>query len=173
MKMWKEDFNLDIPLSVAQFSKEAAEYEYTIIDKEKDMDKYLENLLKRLRDKGIPMVVASSSTRFRAKKILDILEISDYFKDVVSCEDVENHEPATDAVILASEILNLKPNQCIVIEDSAHGIKAAKKAGCRTIGYAFYSDEQVESLSKAGADLVITSFKDLDINKLFDFMYQN
>jgi HAD superfamily hydrolase (TIGR01509 family) len=159
---WKRDFGFEIPLSAEQFSAEAAEFEYGFIDVNEGKDAFLVPLLEGLKAKGVPMIVASSSTKKRAEKILEILDIKKYFLDVVSCEDVERHEPATDAVELAAEKLGLSLEKCIVVEDAASGIRAAKDAGCKAVGYAVYSDEQAENLRRAGADLVVRSFENVD-----------
>jgi HAD superfamily hydrolase (TIGR01509 family) len=159
--MWKEDFDLTIPISLEQFSKEAFEAELDIIDRRKEYDENLIEFLEVMGKRGVPMVVASSSTRERVERILCILGLTKYFRGIVSCEDVKNHEPSTDTLKEASKKLNVDLDRCIVIEDSVSGIIAAKKAGCGTIGYAIYSDEQYNSLVEARADIVIKDFKDL------------
>lgn len=159
--MWKKDFGLEIPMTAKQLSQEAGDLEYGFIDVEKERDEKLISLLDDLKERGVPMVVATSSTRDRAERILEILGLKGYVRDVVSCEDVENHEPAIETVSAAAKKLGLDFRQCIVVEDAASGIRAAKKAGCKTVGFAVYSDEQYDSLVKAGADLVVREFGEL------------
>src|SRR3989344_5106843 len=166
IKMWKEDLGFDMPLSLKQLSEESAEIQYKNIDKEQERDSALIRLLDDLKKRKVPMIVATSSTRGRALKILNILDLSHYFIDVVSCDDVVKHEPATDTIYLASQKMNLPLTHCIVIEDAASGISAAKKAGCKTIGYAVYSEDQYKSLVDAGADKVIRDFKEIDYSVL-------
>jgi HAD superfamily hydrolase (TIGR01509 family) len=160
-EMWKRDFNIVIPIPIIQFSKEAFAVEAAMIDTKKEYDPNLIAFLENMSKRGVPMVVGSSSTRERAEKILEVLNLRKYFKGVVSCEDVKNHEPSTDTLTEASKRLGVGLDKCIVIEDSASGIRAAKKAGCLAIGYAIYSEEQYQSLVGAKADKVIRDFKDL------------
>jgi len=169
-KMWKRDFDLNIPLTVGQFSKEASEFEYGMIDINEGKDDYLIPLLEELKAKGVPMVVATSSTKERAEKILEVLGLRKYVSDVVSCEDVEKHEPAIDTVSIAAEKLGLSPEQCIVVEDAASGILAAKKAGCKTVGYVVYSDEQYEKLKETGADIVVRNFGEVSYGMFRDLI---
>lgn len=163
-KMWKNDLGLEIPIPLDQFSKEAVSVEMDLIDRRKEHDENLIRFLDKMQENNVPMIVASSSTKERAEKILSVLGLKKYFIGVVSCEDVLNHEPSIDTLALASKKLGIPLSQCIVIEDSASGILAAKKAGCLAIGYAIYSEEQYTSLINAGADIVLKNFRELNLS---------
>ena len=88
------------------------------------------------RLKSIPMAVATMSNRTEAQFSLTKTKIRDYFKGVVTANDVENHKPAPDCYLKACEILQMPPKSCIGIEDSVSGIHASKNAGLFTIGVA-------------------------------------
>ena len=165
IRMWKEDFNIDVPISPEQFSKEAAKEEYSMIDPSKEYDQHLIKLLEELKDHQIPMAVVTSSTKERAENILKILNLKKYFDFIVSAEDAKN-EPSAEAFSIAVKKLGLSPRDCIVIEDAASGIQAAKKAGCKTMGYSIYSNEQYKSLKKINPDLLIKDFKELSYDTL-------
>ena len=83
-----------------------------------------------------PKAVATMSNRHEAQFSLTKTGIIDYFRGVVTANDVENHKPAPDCYIRACTILNLDPVDCIGIEDSVSGISASKNAGLYTIGVA-------------------------------------
>ena len=85
--------------------------------------------LARWRDS--PLALATSSARFEAELILDHLGLQDFFDPVITCDDVPKAKPAPDCYLLASDRLRIRPGECVVIEDSAHGIRAALDAGMR------------------------------------------
>jgi beta-phosphoglucomutase-like phosphatase (HAD superfamily) len=55
--------------------------------------------------------------------------------------------------------LGLPAEECLVIEDSLHGLAAARAAGCRTLGLA--TSYSVETLTAAGADYVCASYTEV------------
>ena len=74
--------------------------------------------------------VATSSDPVRAARSLAITKIADYFgPNVFSATMVKNGKPAPDLFLHAAHSLNAAPQQCVVIEDSAYGLMAAKSAG--------------------------------------------
>lgn len=77
--------------------------------------------------------VVSSGERFWGENALDKLELFKYFDLVIFGEDVKNHKPHPEPFLKAAEILNLEPEQCLVIEDSENGVKASKEAGMLVI----------------------------------------
>lgn len=93
----------------------------------------IENLLKILKDSDIRIGLASSSPRGFIELILSNLGIIEYFAVVVSGEEVERSKPAPDIFLKAAELLKVNPSNCIVIEDSRNGVKAAKDAGMKCI----------------------------------------
>jgi beta-phosphoglucomutase-like phosphatase (HAD superfamily) len=56
------------------------------------------------------------------------------FDVIVTGEQVVNKKPAPDIFLHASKQLGLDPSECLVLEDAINGIKAAKAAGCKSIG---------------------------------------
>lgn len=52
---------------------------------------------------------------------------------VISADDVRRGKPAPDGYVLAAQSLGFEPEQCLVVEDSAHGIAAGKAAGMDVI----------------------------------------
>lgn len=92
-------------------------------------------LLTFLKDNNVATGLASSSPVDFIMHILGGLHITEYFKAVVSGEEVNQGKPEPDIFLKAAELLGIAPEDCIVIEDSGHGIAAAKKAGMRSIAY--------------------------------------
>lgn len=94
------------------------------------------DLLKDLKENNIKIAVASSSPIEHIQIILEKLEIIQYFQEIVSGDDVEYSKPEPDIFLLAAKRLGVEPRLCMVIEDSTHGIAAAKSAGMYCVGYA-------------------------------------
>ncbi len=113
---------------------------------------------------GYKIAVATSSTRKRAEKILNLLEIKDKLNILVTAEEVEKHKPNPDIFLKTAEELNIEPKDCIVFEDAVNGIQAAKKAGMRSIAVLteYTKKEDFENM----ADLVIKDFSEVDIGLL-------
>ncbi len=86
------------------------------------------NNLKRL---DIKIGVVTNSIRRTSQLMLDLAGITNYVDVLVTNEDVERSKPSPDPYLKALEILNLKSEDVLVIEDSQHGIEAAVNAKCR------------------------------------------
>ncbi len=127
----------------------------------------VENLLESLKQSGIVMSVASSSARKNVETVLQKLDIAQYFNAVVCGEDIDNGKPAPDIFLKASSLVNLPAECCVVIEDSYNGLCGAKAASMRCIGYAG-DNESKQDLS--GADLIIRSFHEEDIERVIQFI---
>jgi len=90
----------------------------------------------RLQDAGVAVGLASSSFRDWIEMVLDRFGLHDAFSVVVSAEDIDGRsKPAPDIYRYTAERLGEDPSRCIVVEDSAHGVTAAKDAGMHCIGF--------------------------------------
>ncbi|KKD54946.1 phosphatase [Paenibacillus sp. ICGEB2008] len=118
----------------------------------------LERWLDWLREKGIPVAVASSSPRSLIDLIMEKTGLGRYFDIRITGEEVSQGKPAPDIFLYAAELLGIAPAHCIVIEDSRNGVHAAKSAGMRCIGLHNPGSGQ-QDLSKA--DHNIFSYDDL------------
>lgn len=86
--------------------------------------------------RGIPISVASSAPRANIEQILQSAGVAEAFTATLSCEDVTRHKPEPDVFLLAAERMQASPDRCWVIEDSLHGIEAAKAARCQALAVA-------------------------------------
>lgn len=77
--------------------------------------------------------LVSSGERFWAEDALKRLGLFEYFEVIIFAEDVENHKPHPEPFLKAAKILNLNPDEIIVVEDSTAGLKGAKDAGMKVI----------------------------------------
>lgn len=90
-------------------------------------------LLDALKEKDMPLAVASSSDLAEINRFLAISETRDYFTALVGGDEVSNSKPAPDIYLLAAQRLVVPPTDCLAIEDSNHGVLAASQAGMQVI----------------------------------------
>jgi len=112
-----------------------------------------------------PRAVASSSRADRLTVKLEKTGLSGFFgPHVYSGDLVGNGKPAPDLFLLAAEKLDLAPEDCLVIEDSAHGVTAGRAAGMTVWGFTgggHANDHLAERLAGAGAERVVSSHTEL------------
>lgn len=91
------------------------------------------NFARSLQRRRIPMAIATGSNRMTVEKTLQAVGVSDWFEEVVSCEDVAAGKPAPDVFLRAAELLRVAPARCLALEDAPAGILAAQRAGMQVI----------------------------------------
>lgn len=79
------------------------------------------------------LAVASGSLHVVIETVLAMRDLKRHFPVVVSTQDVARPKPAPDVFLRAAERLGIPPQECVVIEDSAAGVAAARAAGMRVI----------------------------------------
>lgn len=89
--------------------------------------------LSHLKKQGYHLVVASNSIRETVKVMMDKSHLSEYLDFILSNQDVEKPKPYPDIYLKAFEYLELSPQECIIVEDSESGIKAAKASGAHVL----------------------------------------
>ena len=96
---------------------------------------YLHNigLLREVRREGYPTALATQSHREQARRVLDILGLTGEFDVVVTRDDVEHGKPDPEMHLLAARELGVGPEECLAIEDSPAGVKAALAAGAEIV----------------------------------------
>lgn len=112
-----------------------------------------------------PRCVASSSKRERIALSLEVTGLAPLFGDhVFSAEQVAHGKPAPDLFLFAAASLGFAPGDCLVIEDSALGIRAARAAGMTSVGFAGASHATprlARTLAEEGAAAVVSRMADL------------
>ncbi|MGQ3891886.1 HAD family hydrolase [Legionella sp. CNM-4043-24] len=111
--------------------------------------------------RGSKTAICSGSTRNEIKTVLANLvqgRLQDCFNTIVSSDDVQQGKPSPEGYLLTARQLNLAPEECMVIEDTPHGIEAAKAAGMYVV--ALSASYTTESDLKH-ADRIIHHFSQL------------
>lgn len=118
-----------------------------------------------LRKVETPYAVASSAAFERLKIKLTITDLIHFFGDhIYSSEHVARGKPAPDLFLHAASKLQIAPERCLVIEDSVHGVMAARAAGMSVIGFTGggHSDKGMATrLRGAGAHEIAASYAEL------------
>lgn len=109
---------------------------------------------------GMPMALASNSSRLELKAKLDRLGFTAAFAGrIFSFEDVPRPKPNPDLYLAAAAACGADPAGCVVIEDSATGVRAGVAAGCTVFGLSRVTDPK--ALSTAGASLIFPDLAQL------------
>jgi beta-phosphoglucomutase len=124
-------FTLEDKLKLAEEKNEY--YKKLILDvSPKDILPGIHSLLVEIKHKGYKIGLASASKN--APTILQSLGIDNFFDVKADPSTVANGKPAPDIFLQAAAILNVKPTECIGIEDASAGIEAIKRAGMFAVG---------------------------------------
>jgi len=115
------------------------------------------------RDLGLKLGVASSSTGDWVRGHLARLGILDRFECLRCRDDVAHAKPEPDLYIAVLECLGVGASEAIAIEDSPHGITAAKRAGIRCVAI---PNSITARLDLSHADVTLTSLADVTLQQL-------
>ena len=102
-------------------------------------------LLKALEGKT-KMAIATMSGREVIDKLLSEKRLESYFEAVVTADDVSNPKPDPEVFLKAAKLLGVDPKDCVVVEDSVFGVRAAKRANmkCVAVSSGFYSKQELQ-----------------------------
>jgi HAD superfamily hydrolase (TIGR01509 family) len=111
--------------------------------------------LARFREAGVHQALATSGCRANADLIVDLTGARAFLEAIVTSEDVPRGKPHPDLFLRAAELLGVPPSRCLVIEDSAYGVQAARGAGIRCLALATtHPANQID-----GADMVLDDMR--------------
>lgn len=114
------------------------------------------DVLKSVQD--LRTALASMNNRAVVEELLDRMHVRECFDVVVAAEDVKRAKPDPEIFLEAAKRLHCPPSECVVLEDSIFGVKAARLAGmkCAAVSSGSYSRGQLEAEKP---DLVIDSLR--------------
>jgi HAD superfamily hydrolase (TIGR01509 family) len=125
-------------------------------------------LVQALAELGLPMAVASSSKNanqmMRPIRLASGESLLDAFDANFCGRDLAHGKPAPEIFLLAASALRLAPQTCFVVEDATAGIEAARAGNMTALGVARLGD--ADPLHRAGADLVVTTLDEIDVDAL-------
>jgi HAD superfamily hydrolase (TIGR01509 family) len=120
-------------------------------------------LMDEVERRGLKRAVASSSERVWVETVLNKLGLLQRFQVTIAGEDVTRGKPDPQMYLMAARALGVSPQQCLVIEDSPVGLKAAKAAGMMAVAVLTPSTRH---LDLSHADVVIGSLEEFDYSLL-------
>ena len=121
------------------------------------------DLIENYHNSGLTLILASSASMFTINSVFARFDLNKYFKAKISGADLKASKPHPEIFEKAAKLAGFSKKQCIVIEDSTNGIKAAKSAGIFCVGFnSFHSKNQDYTLS----DLEINDFSYIFYEKI-------
>lgn len=121
----------------------------------------VEHVIRALRQRGVPLAIASSAVRASIEAILVRLGLRDAFSLIVDGSEVPRGKPDPEAYLVTAQRLGVVPAQCVVFEDSHVGVVAAKRAGMFCI--AVRNPHALEYQDLSAADVIVDSMADVDV----------
>lgn len=122
-----------------------------------------------------PLAVASGARRHELETLLEAAGIRHFFETIVSADDVSKGKPDPESFLKAVEWLNasgkrntaIRPEECVVIEDSRDGVRSAHAAGMKVIAVA----TSYPTFELSAADLVVPSLSALRVSQVEDLFH--
>lgn len=149
-------FNLDEKPEALVLNKRARYVNFFENDPTLHLVNGVENLIKHCYKKGLTLVLASSSAMVNIDRVFNRFNLNEYFTAKISGADLTASKPHPEIFEKAAILGKTLKENCIVIEDSDNGIKAANEAGIFVFGYKnpMAADQTLEN-----ADVVIDDYK--------------
>jgi len=123
----------------------------------------VEKVLKKLKERGMPLAVATSMNRKGLCASLQNLDIEKYFDVAVTVEDVTKGKPDPEMLLRAAEKLGRKPESCLMVGDSLYDVLAAERASMPIVVVA-NNPYQIEQIREKGVKVLE------NITELLDFL---
>jgi HAD superfamily hydrolase (TIGR01509 family) len=127
------------------------------------MDGVIETI-RALQQTNVPMAITSSAVKSSIEEILTRLGVRDAFTLIVDGSEVTHGKPDPEAYLLTARKLGVRPDECVVFEDSHVGVIAAKRAGMECI--AVRNPRALQRQDLSAADVVVESMRDVDLSAL-------
>lgn len=128
------------------------------------------DLVRGLRDAGIPQAVGSSAPRGNVELILDMTGLREFITASVAMEDVSRGKPDPEVFLTAAKRLGVAPEHCVVFEDAPAGIRAAKAGGMKAVGVTFIKHHSPEKLAAEGADLIVGCLREVNAARVIKLL---
>ncbi len=133
----KETYHLD-QMDPEEITKEEILYYKDFVNSERAKERmmpHITDLIRILHEKGYKMALATGSVLEEAKVVLNMADPDGCVDVALSSESVAHGKPAPDIFLEAARLLQVDPEDCLVVEDSDQGMLAAKRAGMTVVGY--------------------------------------
>ena len=161
-----DTFQLDAPIESLFQVKRKHFKELFYSDSDFDLIPGVKELIEHYYEHGVKMVLASSASHTTINMVFEKFKLDSFFIDRISGEDLKASKPHPEIFIRAAEMANENKANCMVIEDSTNGIKAAHSASIFCAGY---KGGNTELQDYSLANIVVSDYKELKTEKLKSF----
>jgi HAD superfamily hydrolase (TIGR01509 family) len=112
-----------------------------------------EYALSKLKAEGYRLAVGSNSIQLTVEMMMDYAKLTPYFEFMLSNQDVSKAKPDPEIYLKAMAKLELKPEQCLIVEDNENGIKAALAAGGHLLTVRGVDEVNYDNIKKRIAEI--------------------
>jgi HAD superfamily hydrolase (TIGR01509 family) len=154
----------DLSESIADLMAESSALFYAVLGEEPaTLMPGVHAFLDRLERNKVPRAIATSSSAPYVEKVLGPHRLTGRFDFILTCEDVRLGKPHPEVYEMAAARLGHAPADLVVIEDSIHGVAAAKAAGARCIAV---PHDRVRAEDLGRADAIVPSLEASRLHEL-------
>jgi beta-phosphoglucomutase len=123
----------------------------------------LVDFLDEAQSAGLQLAIVTGAMRSEVDAVLRQSGLTERFTTIVACEDVNSGKPSPSGYLLAADRLQVRPQECLAIEDTFPGLQAAKAANIPVVGIAHtYPFHMMQRLSNWAVDC----FADLELQRI-------
>lgn len=123
-------------------------------------------LMRSLKEGGFKQAIASSAPAANVALIIEEMKLSPFIETAIDGSQVSRGKPDPEVFIRAAAGLGLEPGACLVIEDAATGVEAARRAGMAVIAVT----NTLPAARLAAADLVVGSLEEVEAARVLDLI---
>ena len=127
------------------------------------------DLIQHYNKNDLSLVLASSASMSNIEMIFEKFDLNPYFKAKISGADLKESKPNPEIFEKATRLSGHSSKHCMVIEDATNGIQAARAAGLFCVAY---EDENSPLQDFSNANLVVSSFKELELEKIQNYFME-
>ncbi len=129
----------------------------------------VKDFILELKNAGVKLAVVTSSNKIKMESVYKkIPDFTSLFDKILTAEMFTKGKPAPDCYLLGAKIFSTDIKNCVVFEDSFHGLEAGRSAGMKVVGLATTNPkEKIEDL----ADIIIEDFTQFNINLMLELLY--
>lgn len=128
----------------------------------------VERFMKELRADGVKIAIVTSSNEKKMRNVYEAHpELKGYVDRILTAEMFARSKPDPECFLLGAEVFGTVPGNCVVFEDSFHGLEAANRARMTVVGLATTNPEEA---IRGKATLVIQDFNGFSVEKMKEIM---
>ncbi|MFI3170955.1 MAG: HAD family phosphatase [Eubacteriales bacterium] len=156
---FQDEFNLS--LTVEEIKQEWLDMTIEMYRNEVQLKEGVQEFLASLRQQGIRLGIATSSTRELVEAVLEGRGVRHYFDAICTSCEVNTGKPAPDVYLRVAEMLAVSPAECLVFEDVPKGVMAGKNAGMQVTAVEDEGNLSQRQQLRKLADYYISTYRDV------------